>query len=144
MNIETYYFGELDVKDERVLSFEAGLPGFLDERQFVLLDLPDNPTFHVLQSVQTPEVAFIVTNPHLFYKDYEFVIEDKVVDILQIENEEQVSILSIVTLREPFSQSTINLQAPIVINTKQQVAKQVILNNEGFTTKHPLLTESRV
>ena len=95
-----------------------------------------------MQSVRTPQLAFVITNPFTFYKDYDFTIEDKIVKQLDIESATDVKVFNILTLQEPFEESTVNLQAPIIINTKNNQAKQVILNNESYKTKHPLFIES--
>lgn len=95
-----------------------------------------------MQSVRTPQLAFVITNPFTFYKDYDFTVEDVIVKQLGIESITDVKVFNILTLQEPFEESTVNLQAPIIINTKNNQAKQVILNNESYKTKHPLFIES--
>jgi flagellar assembly factor FliW len=142
MNIQTKYFNEITIEEKNIIHFEHGIPGFLEEKQFVLLPLTEDNVYYVLQSVQTSELAFVVTNPFLFFKDYDFNLDDATVEQLEIKDATDVAVYSILTLQDPFEKSTANLQAPIIINTKNNHAKQVILNDEKYTTKHPLFKAS--
>src|SRR5699024_3278690 len=129
------YFGERDIKETTIIHFLSGVPGFQEEKEFVLLDIPGNELLQVLQSVQTADLAFIVANPHDFYNDYAFSLDDPILDALQINEEKEVVILSILTIQEPFNQSTINLKAPIIINADKKYGKQYIINEEAFSLK---------
>lgn len=142
MNIQTKYFNEITIEEKNIIHFEHGIPGFLEEKQFVLLSLTEDNVYYVLQSVQTSELAFVVTNPFLFFKEYDFNLDDATVEQLEIKDATDVAVYSILTLQDPFEKTTANLQAPIIINTKNNHAKQVILNDEKYTTKHPLFKAS--
>lgn len=142
MNIQTKYFDEITIEEKDILRFGQGIPGFLEEKQFVLLPLTEDQVYFVLQSVKTPELAFVVTNPFLFFKDYDFVLDEATVEQLNIEKPEDVAVYSILTLQDPFEKTTANLQAPVVVNTKNNQAKQVILNDEKYKTKHSLFKNS--
>jgi len=125
----------MEIEQEKIIHFETGLPGFAKETKFVVLDLPGNDLLQILQSIQTTHLAFIVTNPHYFYKDYEFKLDEHVIEALEITSEQEVVILSIMTIRDPFHLSTINLQAPLIINQTNKRAKQYILSNEKYPVK---------
>ncbi|WP_163970547.1 flagellar assembly protein FliW [Oceanobacillus halotolerans] len=135
MNVQTKYLGELTIDREKVIQFPTGLPGFIEETKFVLLDLPENPVFQVLQSIHTKDVAFIVTNPYHFYQSYTFELDDSIIDPLAIKDSKDVVVLSIVTLKQPFENSTLNLKAPIIINAANQFGKQYILNIDDYPSK---------
>ncbi|QXE00962.1 flagellar assembly protein FliW [Terribacillus sp. DMT04] len=140
MDIETKYFGNMNIDEKKVIRFENGLPGFYDEKAFALIDFPDNPVFQILQSVTAAHVAFVVTNPYHFHKDYEFDLSEQVKDELGISKVKQVKVLSILTLRDPFDQSTINLQAPLIINADVLKGQQVIVS-EDISPRTPLQPE---
>lgn len=135
MHLETKYVGKIEVDEQNIIHFETGLPGFKEENKFILIDLPGNEVLQILQSVQTAELAFIVTNPHLFYQDYEFKLDDYIIEALQIEHERDVVVLSIMTIQDPFHTSTINLQAPVIINKRNKLAKQYILPSDKYPVK---------
>ncbi|MBX0357534.1 flagellar assembly protein FliW [Halobacillus sp. Nhm2S1] len=135
MKMKTKYFGEIEVRDKECIEFSNGLPGFENYHSFVLLPVDELGAYYALQSVKEAGVCLIVTNPYHFYKDYEFDIDP---EELGIQSQEDIAIYNVVTLRNPFEKSTINLQAPIVMNTRQRKAKQLILNQVDYRTKHPL------
>ncbi|KSU59830.1 flagellar assembly protein FliW [[Bacillus] enclensis] len=136
MKINTKYHGEIEVKKEDILKFEQGIPGFAEEKGFMLLPLPENDWFHILQSVSTPQLGFVVTDPFLFTNEYDFELEAESVDLLGLTSEKDVKVLTILTMKEALNDSTANLQAPIIINLASNKAKQVILNNTNYKTKH--------
>lgn len=136
--IDTKYLGKITVEKNQVIQFSSGLPGFVEEEKFVIHDIPGNPLFQTLQSVVTPNLAFIVTNPYHFYVDYTFKLDEQILEVLKIQSEQEVVVLSIVTLKSPFKTSTLNLKAPIIINSTEKQGKQYILNKEDYSTKAPI------
>ncbi|MCP3761232.1 flagellar assembly protein FliW [Domibacillus sp. A3M-37] len=138
MKIETKYHGEKEIEQEDIITFSNGIPGFENEKKFVLLAFPDNNVFYALQSVSTPDLSFVVTDPFSFFVDYNVKIDDATIDSLAIKKEEDVTLLNILTLRDPFEETTANLQAPIVINKKTHSGRQVILTGTPYETRHNL------
>lgn len=141
MKLQTKYHGEVEIEDAAIWHFEGGIPGFPDEKSFVLLPLLDDGIYMVLQSTASPYVAFVVTSPFLFFRDYEFNIDDATLEQLSIEKEEDVRVYAILTVRDPFSETTANLQAPLIMNEKNHKAKQLILNDRHYHTRHPLFAD---
>lgn len=141
MILSTSRFGQITVDEEKIITFANGLPGFEQFRKFTLLQMePDNP-FAFLQSVEDGNLAFIVTNPFLFYSDYEFELSDDDVAELEIDHEQEVAIWSIVSIKEELADATLNLLAPVVINQPKKLAKQIILHNSPYQTKHKLMRQ---
>ncbi|RSK28621.1 flagellar assembly protein FliW [Bacillus sp. HMF5848] len=136
MKLETKYHGEIVVKEKEILQFESGIPGFSDEKKFIILPFTDDNTFQILQSVNTPALAFVITSPFLFFKEYDISIENNVVGQLEIVDAKDVVLYVILTVSEKFEDTTANLQGPIVINAKNNKAKQVILTGSNYRTKH--------
>lgn len=139
MNILTKFHGEQEINRENIITFPSGIPGFLDEKEFYILPLEETDLF-VLQSVKTTEVAFIVTDPFVLYPQYEFDLPEEALEKLEIQSDKDVAAFAILTVREPFEETTANLQAPIVINQTIKLGKQIILNQTPFKTKHKIMT----
>ncbi|TCI41587.1 flagellar assembly protein FliW [Exiguobacterium sp. SH3S2] len=137
MFIETDYFGKIEVKEEETISFVSEVPGFPDSKTFVLIPYGDDLPFWSLQSIEDAACAFVVTNPFWHKADYAFELTDGTKEQLAIGEAEHVSVYAIVTLREPFDASTLNLKAPIVIETKERRGKQVILD-DAYSARYPL------
>lgn len=142
MKVETKYHGEIEVNEQDVLSFPNGIPGFLEEKEFVLFPFADDTPFYMLQSTKNQSLGFVVTNPLLFFKDYDFTIPDQVVEQLKIESEKDIAVYSILTVQDPFEKSTTNLQGPVLINPKKQLGRQIILQDPNYQTKHALFKEN--
>jgi flagellar assembly factor FliW len=141
MKISTKYHGEVEINEKEVLNFEKGIPGFLDEKKFTLLPLSEDETYYVLQSLTTSKLAFVLSNPFNFFREYDFKLEDSVVEELDLQSEKDVLVYSILTVKDSFEKTTANLQAPVIINSKNHKAKQVILHNEQFNIKHPIFVK---
>ncbi|MBS4195504.1 flagellar assembly protein FliW [Lederbergia citri] len=139
MYIQTKYHSEVEIQENEILTFEKGIPGFPEEKKFTLLPLPDMTSVSIMQSVETAGLAFVIADPYSFFEKYNIMLDENTVEQLEIKSEADVSAFVILTVQDPFEESTANLQAPIVVNINTNRAKQVILNNENYKTKHPLL-----
>ncbi|EPR26810.1 hypothetical protein I656_03564 [Geobacillus sp. WSUCF1] len=116
MNIDTKYHGTVAVKEEDIIHFPHGLPGFADEKRFVLLPLADTP-FVILQSVETPALGFVLIEPFSYFPTYEFELDEATVEQLNIESERDVAVYVILTVADPFHETTANLQAPVSLTS---------------------------
>jgi flagellar assembly factor FliW len=141
LKLVTKYHGEQMVEENEVFRFENGIPGFDDEKEFVLLPFTDDSVFMILQSVTTPALAFVLADPFHFFKEYDFNLEEQVVDSLQLTSEKDVGVYVILTVQDPFQKTTANLQAPIIINATKRLGKQVILTNTKYESKHAIFQE---
>jgi flagellar assembly factor FliW len=139
MRVMTKAYGEMDVDERQKLTFASGLFGFEELRDFVLLDAEQQP-FYWLQSVESPETAFILVNPFLFRPDYELDISDDELLTIGLDSPEKALIFAIVTI--PASGPiTVNLQGPLVVNRDNHHAKQAVLTDSRWTTRHDLMAE---
>lgn len=118
--------------------FKKGIPGFDSLREFTIKDLEGNEKFKILESRES-EISFVTTNPFEIYSDYEVDLNDETIKELEIKRPEDVVILSIITLGRTLESSTMNLKAPLVINIKNNLGKQYIMQNSKYETKHPLI-----
>ncbi|MFS0783688.1 flagellar assembly protein FliW [Bacillus sp. 1P06AnD] len=138
MNIKTKYHGELDINEHQMWNFQSGIPGFPAEHEFALYPLSEGDTFSVLQSTKNENIAFVVASPFPFFPAYDFELETSIISQLDIKEKNDVLPLVILTLGDSMEESTANLQAPVIFNLSNQKAKQVILHDSGYMTKHPL------
>lgn len=141
MKIETKYHGTVEYEEKDIIAFKKGLPGFEEFEKFIVFPLEDNPYFKILQSIKSPEVGLVTANPFDFIEDYEVSLSNDLQKELEIEKPEDVLILNTVTLNSEVSKITTNLKAPIVINIIRGLGEQIILDNEKYSIKHPLVRE---
>lgn len=124
------------------LNFPAGLPGLPSQyKEFALLPVENNNLFYLLQSVTNAEICFVLINPFLLFPHYAFDLPAEDKTKLQITAPEQVAVFSIVNASQGLKQATVNLLAPIVVNTKNKLARQVILNDSQYSIRQPLPRE---
>lgn len=141
MIIATEHLGNIEYSENDILTFAHGIPGFEEEKQFILIPAEDIEfPFSYLQSVQSADLAFIVTDPFLFVENYDFELSSSDATLLNVRTDEDladISVFSIVTIPNDVDQTTINIMAPIVINYAAKVGRQVLLS-EYSDTKFPL------
>ena len=131
MLVKTLLFGDIEVDDEYKIEFVSPILGFEEEREFVLIKEKEDSPFLWLQSLKTPELAFLLIDPFIFFPEYVVELDDSYRD-------RSIVIYVIVTLNEDFRLSTANLVAPIIIDTESRKAYQVVLENSPYTTRHYL------
>ena len=141
MKINTRFHGEKEITDKEIINFPKGIPAFEEERQFVILPIDEQEHVFILQSVTNENLGFVIANPFVFFKEYEFDLEEPITSFLELESEKEVLLFTILTVQDPFPNSTANLQAPIVLNMKNNKAQQIILNLPHYKTKHSIFSQ---
>lgn len=139
MKLNTTRFGGIEVSEDLLFEFVNPILGYDDETQFALIEHNQNSNFRWLQSVKTPELAFAVTMAAFFDIDYSFELPDNTQDELEIVDADDLWAFNIVVIpHENPRNSTINLLAPIIFNTKNNKAAQVVLAGSNFIVDYPL------
>lgn len=130
-------FGEVEYDPTNLLHFPDGMIGFPTLHDFIVMpNTKEGPLFWI-QSVDDPEIAFVLTDPSNFFLDYKVTAEESEKNHLQISSDDDCYILSIVTV-PPDQNITLNLAAPILFSPKTNRAVQVILENSDYSSKTPL------
>lgn len=135
--IQTSRFGQLEVDPDRLIAFDEGVLGFARQRDYALIQTGEGSGFYWLQSVDTPELAFVVTDPRLFVTDYVVPIKADELVQLGLDSVEGAQVFIIVNKVEDML--TGNLQGPLVVNLKTRAAKQLVLSDRRYSTRHPLM-----
>ncbi|MEO5331958.1 MAG: flagellar assembly protein FliW [Magnetococcus sp. YQC-5] len=128
MEIHGTRFGVLEFAEKEVIILNEGLLGFPMSRRFLLFPYGQDSSFFWLQSVDEPEIAFIVINPFDFFADMEFVIEDADAEAIGCPSGDDVEIFTLVTIPEgkPEEMRT-NLAGPVVVNTANRMGRQILI-----------------
>jgi flagellar assembly factor FliW len=137
MLIETTRFGRVEVQEERIITFPKGLLGFPRFSRYELLEQGEGSYFFWLQSVETPDLAFVVTDPALFFADYQVPLKAEQLAEMGVASPEEAQVMVIVNKHENLL--TGNLQGPLVINVATRSGEQVVLSERRFTTRVPLV-----
>lgn len=140
--IETKQLGKVEYLEENIITFNSGLPGFEDEKQFIICQNDDNSPFAYLQSVNNTNLSFIIVNPFNFFSDYQFELDDNTKEELAINNIEEVATWGILSIVNDLKRASINLKAPIIININAKKGKQYIIHEINYLTATPLFPQS--
>jgi flagellar assembly factor FliW len=137
MEIQSTRFGRLTVDDERIITFARGLLGFPDHRKFALIQAGAESYFFWLQSVDDAHLAFVVTDPTIFFRDFEFGLKEEMRQELAVTDPQCLQVF--VVCNKVGDWLTGNLQGPLVVNSANRMAQQVVLNEKRWSTRQPLL-----
>jgi flagellar assembly factor FliW len=137
MEIESTRFGQLSVDDDRIITLPRGLLGFPNHMRYALIQTGQENYFFWLQSVDEPSLAFVVTDPSIFFKDYDVPIREETQADLQLSDPRHVQVFVICNKVDDWL--TGNLLGPIVVNAQNRLAQQVVLTEKKWTTRQPLL-----
>jgi flagellar assembly factor FliW len=130
-------FGEVEYDPDNLLHFPAGLIGLPNLRHFIVMPNKKRGPLFWIQSVDDPDIAFVLTDPTNFFLDYQLMPEDAERESLLLDEKDECFILSVVTV--PADQNiTLNLAAPILFAPKTNRAIQVIVENSNYSSKTPL------
>lgn len=137
MKLETTRFGDVEIEKDRVISFPSGLLGFSSFTKFVLLQPDEQGVFFWLQSVETPDLAFVVTDPAMWVADYRANIRKEQMQEMGLDDIETAQVFVIVNKRDAVLSA--NLQGPLVINVEKCLAMQLVLADKRWSTRHELI-----
>lgn len=138
--IETKYCGTITYKADELIRFPDGLFGFEGLHDFLLIRLDEDAASpYCLQSIEDPNVAFIMLDPFELVPDYAPDLLDADCERLGDPTGEHIALYTICVLREPMSESTVNLRCPVAMHMETHIAFQVMLNGDcGYTFRHKL------
>lgn len=139
MLVKTKYFGEIDLKDEKIITLDRGLMGFEKYKKFTILydcEKEGGANVSWFQSVEDPALALPVINPLVVKEDYNPVVEDELLAGVGEITEENLVILLTMTVPSDVKEMTVNLKAPIIINADTRKGAQLIVENKDYEVKY--------
>ncbi|MBU8934551.1 MAG: flagellar assembly protein FliW [candidate division Zixibacteria bacterium] len=142
MLVQSDRFGSLEIPENKIITTKKPILGFEKLTKYCLIEQEDFLPFRWFQSIEDPRIAFIVVNPTVFFADYKIRVHSKEVADLGVQSPENVETYVIVTVPENPKEMSVNLQGPILINTENNLGKQLVLVNSDYHVQHPLLDAS--
>src|SRR6266545_824568 len=113
VTIPTTRFGVLEVPEDHVLTFPQGLIGFPDVHRYARVANPRGGPFEWLQALDVPSLAFVITDPRLFFPDYTVPVRPEDLKSIGMESVEEGAVVVILVVPGEPSRITANLQGPI-------------------------------
>lgn len=127
------------MEEEAILDFPEGLFAFENEKRFALLPFEGSEaTLLCLQSIETEGLAFILMNPFSVSPEYAPVLQPQELERLGVSDSRELCYYVMCVVREPVSESTLNLKCPVVLNDETRQAMQVILEGSDYGMRHRL------
>lgn len=140
MKIQTTRFGEIEFPEEVLLHFPEGILGFPSDRHYVLLehDIEESP-FKWLQSLESPDLAFIVLDPLMLVNHYPVMVDIDTSRLIGLRDLSQCAYMSIISVpnNDP-ARMTANMKAPLVVNSENRMGRQIILGSQTFSIHEPV------
>lgn len=140
MVIKTKNFGNIDIDEENIYTFDCGIPAFEDLKKFTIIQQEDNsgikPLFCWLQSIEDPETSFVIMDVYDIIPDYNPLVYDSDLESIGEVKEDNLLIYNIVVIPQTVSKMSVNLKAPVVINLTTKKGKQMVVKNEDYSVKY--------
>lgn len=139
MLINTKCFGEVDITEDKIITFEEGLLGFEEYKDFTLLyNNEDGKKCNVswLQSMDEEKLAFPVIMPFLVKEDYKPIINEGILQNLGELNDDNLVVLLTISVPKDITNMTANLKAPLIINSDLRKGYQAIVENQDYAIKY--------
>ena len=138
-------FGPMEFAKDQSIEMPRGVLGFAEHRNFGLAYLPNKfiDQLMLLQSLTDPDTSFLVLPLNI---DAGIIDEADLVSACQTMNidPDQAAVVVIVTIRDVAGnpQITVNLRAPIILNSVTQTGWQYVLPNGKYSVRHTLTAGS--
>jgi flagellar assembly factor FliW len=140
LTVSTRNFGSIEVRQDQIINLEPGLLGFTRFHRYVLIEHPRESPFLWLQSLDRPDMAFVVMEPQNLVADYLPGPLPQVRQDLGVGTPEDLKVLVILTIPPGKPQEmTANLMGPVVINLKTRQGKQLVLEDPRYSHKYRVL-----
>jgi flagellar assembly factor FliW len=141
MKYPTSRFGEIAFEEKDLLFLPKGILGFSQLSKYVIIEKDEYDPFKWLQSVEDSSIAFVIVDPALFFPNFKLEVNEKELEELNFQQMKELITYVVVTVPPDPSRISANLLGPLVINSKKRIAKQVVMPDSPYTTKHYVLDE---
>jgi flagellar assembly factor FliW len=142
VKVETTRFGTIEVPQEKIITMARGMLGFPNVKKYCIIQHKENSPFFWYQAVDEPSLAFVITNPWLFKQDYQVDVEIAGREMGWDGEGEDVGLEVYVVVTIPKGapeKMTANLIGPLVLNSETCEAIQIVLPEEKYSHKYPLV-----
>lgn len=134
MKADTRLFGGIDIEEDKIITLENGMIGLPEYRKFALVfdEEKDRKASSImwLQSMDDPQTAFPVMQPNAVKPDYNPMVSDEILSPLGEMTGENTYVLVTLTACADVKETSVNLKAPIVINTDTRKGCQIIVEDD--------------
>lgn len=143
MLIKTKNFGEREIDEDKIITFEDGIPGFYKNKRFITFTESEEEICLIwwLQSVDDGDLAFPLLNTFAVIENYNPEVDESLLEKLGKFEPSDLIVCNILVVPEDMMNMTTNLKAPIIINSKTRKGMQIIVNNSEYEIRHNVYQE---
>ena len=138
MLLESERLGPIEVDEANMVELPTGLLGFESTSRFAIVPADEVGAYSWLHSVEDPGLAFLTVVPAFFFPDYAPDVPDDDVAALALTDPDDAQVYCLVTISG--DDVTANLLGPVVVNVVNRTARQVVLVDQGWSTKERLVS----
>ena len=141
IKVMTRDFDEIEVTEKDIITFTNGIFAFEQYSRYILISPLGNGKCPVwLQSVDNPGLCFIMFDPFEFCRNYRVTADEGDLSAIDITDEKDAAFYVIAVIPEDHMEATVNLKSPIIINSKNNKAVQIIAA-EDYPIKFPVFAK---
>ncbi len=141
ITIENPQLGSIKVETDRITTFHEGLIGFEELKRFVIIDLEEYKPFQWLLSIDDPDISFPIISPILVIDEYSPAISIAEAYNLGEFQDQDLLLYAIVTIRPELKKVSANLKGPVIVNIKQGLGQQIVLDDDRYSTNHEFMKD---
>ncbi len=144
MKIDTKYFGEIEIGNEKIVHFDNGILGFEDYKDYTILydiDADSKSFFSWLQSIDEKMLAFPIVNPFKADENYNPHVNDEMLKPIGDYSDEDLAVFLMATIPVDVKETSVNMRAPLIINASTRKGVQIILDSPEYEIKHKLIKQ---
>lgn len=140
MKIDTKYFGNIEIGEDKIIHFENGVLGFENYKDYTILydNEKEKSFFSWLQSIEESSLAFPIVNPFNVVENYNPQINDDMLESIGGIQDEDIVVFLMATIPEDVKQASVNMKAPLIINASSRKGVQIIVEGQEYEIKHKL------
>ena len=137
MELKSQRFGEIEIKDDSIIQFPGGLPGLEEFERYAIIRCEPTEPIQWLQSIDDGDLSFPIINPFIIKPDYSLEVDDAELDFIGTRDEEDLLVMNIMVIPGELEKMTVNLLAPLLINIRDMVGAQVMMDHKEYEISYP-------
>ncbi|MBI2432479.1 MAG: flagellar assembly protein FliW [Candidatus Hydrogenedentes bacterium] len=136
MQLKTSRFGTIEIEPSAILTFTQPIIGFQEYRRFILLPGPADSSVHWLQSTDSGDLAFLIMDPRQVMPDYKAPLPAQELAELAVSSVDELDVYTLLVVPDDHAKVRTNLRAPVLINLKQRLGKQTVLDRTDYPIQY--------
>lgn len=144
MKILSKHFGEIEIEEDHIVTFDKGIIAFEEYKRYVFIEFEKDSFIYWMQSIQNPDLCFLVANPYAFKPDYVLDVYEDDLKSIGMEKEEDLMVFVILNVNLENRTITANLLGPIIVNTKNNKGVQAVSRLSDYPTDYIITSNVKV